>query len=197
MNEIKMTSKALIIGNGLTRQKYDLNEFKKQKYVIFGTNAIYRTCKCLDYLISIDVKIIEEINKSKFPKSKFIVPPLEEQFEPKEFDPNGHRQNAGMIAMNEAIKKGHKDLYCIGMDFVLENKNLNLGNIYDNTNGYGPETRASYFDTICRARFMNWFANKQKETNFIFMFPEIYKIFLKRNLSAKNISMIYSDNVSV
>ena len=148
---------AYIVGNGLSRKPFDLNSIKTNglepyygKAPIFCCNAAYRDFDC-DYLVALDKKIIEEINNSTFPKHKFIIPPINEQYESQEYH-NGKgltpRNNAAMIAMNEAIKFGYKHLVCLGMDFVIENKELNLGNIYDGTNAYGPETRASFFDTM-------------------------------------------------
>ena len=108
---------------------------------------------------------------SNFPQDKFIITPYEEQFEPIEYGPNRFRNNASMVAMSEAIKRGFDVLDVIGCDFMIEDKNLNMGNVYENTNAYGPETRASYYDTLSRCRFMDWYASQNQHILFQFVFP--------------------------
>lgn len=136
----------------------------------FGCNALYRDFQP-DWLIAIDDVIIGEILQSTYPRDRFIVPPLDRQYESAEYQPVRRRANAGMIAMEEAIAKGHDQLFCLGLDFVLEDRGLNTGNVYDSTNGYGPETRASYRDTLFRLKYFNWFANMHKTVDFIFIVP--------------------------
>ena len=103
---------AFIIGNGPSRKKFDLTKLKGNG-TIYGCNALYRDYPDLvDYLVSIDPPIIEEITKSNFPKEKFIVPPFEEQFEDPEYNEfQRFRSNAGVNAMLEAVKAGHNVLY--------------------------------------------------------------------------------------
>ena len=78
---------AYIVGNGLTRKDFDIIGIKEHglapfpKGPIFACNAAYRDFTP-DWLVAIDSKIIKEIFESQFPKEKFIVPPIEEQYEP-------------------------------------------------------------------------------------------------------------------
>jgi hypothetical protein len=166
-----MNKKALIIGNGVSRKPIDLNVLAPN-FTTFGCNALYRNFKP-DYLVAIDDIIIGEIIQSDYPKDRFIVPPIEEQYEPVEWNPNRPRENAGMVAMREAIKLGCNELNCIGMDFLIDNEGFNMGNLYDSTAGYGPETRASMHDTISRALYFNWFVDKHPETMFVAVFPKV------------------------
>lgn len=178
--------KALIVGNGISRQKYDIENFKYEGYTIWGMNALYRDYPWIDYLVALDSKIIKEINSSEFPKNKFLVPTIEEQYEPIEYNPNRPRMNAAMSAMREAIKRGYKEIVSIGLDFMIEDKKLNIANIYDGTNGYEEQTRASYFDTISRAKFMDWYASQNPKIIFKFLFPQVYKF---RNFKSQNIKI--------
>lgn len=161
---------ALIIGNGISRKTFPLKELA-DKFVTFGCNALYRDFEP-DWLVAIDDVIIGEIIVSNYPKSRFIVPSSDEQYEPAVWNPSRPRENAGMVAMREAIKKGHQELNCIGMDFLIDDKEFNMGNVFDGTNGYGAETRASYDDCIRRSLYFEWFISQNPETNFRVIFPE-------------------------
>ncbi len=183
---------AYIVGNGLTREAFDIKDIKDNgigpysKGPIFACNAAYRNFPDqIDYLIALDNKIISEINASDFPKNKFIVPALDEQYEDIRYSPNRHRNNAAMVAMKEAIKMGYTNLICLGLDFVIDDKELNIGNLYDGTNGYEMVTRASYFDTISRCRYMKWFAKQNKQITFTFLFPKEYNF----RIEEENISI--------
>ena len=96
-------STAFIIGNGKSREGFDLNSLRPFGK-IYGCNALYRDFEP-DYLVAIDDTITEEIRASSFPKEKFIYPSFEEQFESPEFNPFTRlRSNAGMNAMIEALR---------------------------------------------------------------------------------------------
>jgi hypothetical protein len=183
---------ATILGNGKTREKIDLDWFK-QLGPIFGCNAAFRTIPKLDYLVAIDDKIIGEILESSFPRERFIVPPVEEQYEPATYSPFRRRENAGMCAMREAIKRGANTLYCLGFDFIFEDAELNMANLYDGTFGYGPETRASIDDCANRMLYLDWFASKNWETEFLFIFPSTEESRVVRPFQSSNIKIAYID----
>lgn len=181
---------AFIIGNGPSRKDFDL-EVLRNLGVIFGTNALYRDFEP-DFLVAIDEPIILEIEASSFPKDRFIVPPLQEQYEPVEFNPVRPRNNAGLCAMNEAIKRGFKDLVCLGMDFILREPSYNLGNIYANTECYDETTKADLNDTINRCRYFDWYAAQNRSVNFKMLFPHQNLSF--RTISASNVCGQTFDN---
>ena len=167
-------AKAFIIGNGKSRDGFDLNQLRN-KGTIYGCNALYRDFEP-DYLISIDEKITEEIKRSSFPKDKFIHPEFEEQFEHPEFNPFTRlRSNAGMNAMIEALRRGHRELICIGFDFIIQN-DLATDNVYEGTNAYGPETKTSLIDGVRRAKYLDWFAQKHPNVLFRLALPRIDKL---------------------
>lgn len=162
-----------IIGNGLTRTQLDVGGIYPGT-PIYGCNALYReqSPEMIDMLFALDEEMVKEISFSDFPKEKFHVPPEDKCYEPAEYNPNRPRANAGMIAMQYAIDQGFNELICFGMDFVIENAQLNLGNIFEGTNAYGPETKTSLADTAARTKYFSWFANKNPNVNFVFIFPE-------------------------
>ena len=190
-----MEKVAFIIGNGPSRKKFDITKLKGNG-TIYGCNALYRDYPNLvDFLVSIDPPIIEEITASDFPKEKFIVPPLEEQFEDPQYNQyQRFRSNAGVNAMLEAIKAGHNVLYCLGFDFMIKSPKISLGNLYDGTNAYGPETRSRYNDNLNRVKYMQFIARKYSKVKFKFVVPRFGNKDEYHNLNAKNVFGVFYDS---
>lgn len=185
-------STAFIIGNGKSREGFDLNTLKPFGK-IYGCNALYRDFEP-DYLIAIDDAITEEIRASDFPKEKFIHPPFEEQYEHPEFNPFTRlRSNAGMNAMIEALRHGHRELICIGFDFIMQN-DLAVSNMYDGTNGYELKTRTSLQDGLRRTLYLNWFAKKNYVAQFKMILPRIEQLKVHQ-LSSPNIRGMFLDEL--
>lgn len=177
---------AFIIGNGTSRSDFDLKRLKPYG-TIYGCNALYRDFpdhSIPDFLVAIDDGIIAEIEFSRFPSNRFIVPPIDERWEPSECNIGRPRSNAGMNAMREAIKAGHDQLICLGFDFLIGGKNQFLSNLYDGTENYGPDTRASAGDNPGRVNYLQWLVRKHPDVDFIFIYPDI-----------ENVTVINGDNV--
>jgi hypothetical protein len=183
-----------IIGNGETRVSLELSRLKG-KGIIVGCNALYREFEP-DFLVAIDPVMIEEIESSNFPKEKFVIPPAHEQYESQEYAPYGRRSNAGMNAMDLAIGRGCKTLYCIGFDFLLEDKQACMSNVYQDTPAYGPDTRCSHTDTYNRALYLDWFASKYSNIQFYFAFPRDINCKFK-TLKSNNIKGTYLDQLPI
>jgi hypothetical protein len=165
---------AFIIGNGTSRKGFDLARLKPYG-TIFGCNALYRDYpdhSIPDFLVSIDDGIITEIEGSDFPSKRFIVPPIDERWEPAECNIGRPRSNAGMNAMREAIKMDYNQIICLGFDFLIKDGNQLLSNVYDGTDNYGPSTRASAADNPGRVNYLQWLTRQNPEVDFIFIFPE-------------------------
>lgn len=166
---------AVIVGNGTSRRGYDLKKFS-HKMPVWGCNALYREWNLNsnpvpDYLVMVDDGIMREVGKSQFPQDRVVVPPYDERWEPKEANDHRPRMNAGMAAMNEAIKRGNKFLFCLGFDFLIIEEAQSVSNIYDGTLNYGPETRAQKDDTPNRINFLKWFMGKHQDVLFEFIYP--------------------------
>jgi len=162
-------NKALIIGNGITRKKFDLEKAAKD-HITFGCNALYRDFKP-DWLTSLDGGMITEIKNSGFPDDRLYIPDVEDQYEPAYYNPNRPRENAGMLSMRLAISKGFRELYCVGMDFLIANYDTNMNNVYRGTQNYGPRTMANMQDNENRAKYFAWFTKENHDVKFIMMFP--------------------------
>lgn len=185
-------NRAFIIGNGKSREGFDLEQLRKHG-TIYGCNALYRDFEP-DWLISIDDKITEEIKASGFPDKKFIHPVFEEQFEHPEFNPFTRlRSNAGMNAMIEALRHGHRELLCFGFDFVMQN-DLATGNIYEGTNAYGPETKTSLVDGVRRTKYLDWFARKNCVAQYRIILPRIENLKI-HPFTSPNIRGMFLDEV--
>lgn len=185
-------STAFIIGNGKSREGFDLNSLRPFGK-IYGCNALYRDFEP-DYLVAIDDAITEEIRASSFPKEKFIYPSFEEQFESPEFNPFTRlRSNAGMNAMIEALRHGHRELICIGFDFIIQN-DLALSNVYDGTNAYELKTRTSLQDGLRRSLYLNWFAKKNYVAQFKMILPRMKQLKIHQ-LSSPNIRGMFLDEL--
>lgn len=163
----------VIVGNGSSRSNLSLEDIRKEFGPIFGCNALYREW-WPDFLVSIDPGIINEILTSKFPKDRIIIPEYDQQFEPAEFNPARPRENSGMVAMKEAIKRGYKTLYCFGFDFLLDNDEAKQSNVFEGSKHYGLETKASLHDIGNRVKYFQWFALKNSDVEFVFLYPKEY-----------------------
>lgn len=169
---------AFIIGNGTSRKGFDLIKLKPYG-TIYGCNALYRDFadnSIPDFLVAIDDGIITEIEGSDFPSRRFIVPPMDERWEPAECNIGRPRSNAGINAMREAIKMEYNQLICLGFDFLIQDDKQLLSNMYDGSQNYGPATRASAADNPGRVNYLQWLTRNNPDVHFIFIFHDIEKV---------------------
>ena len=165
---------AFIVGNGTSRKGFDIIKLKPYG-TVFGCNALYRDYpdrSFPDFLVSIDDGIITEIEGSDFPSKRFIVPPIDERWEPAECNISRPRSNAGINAMREAIKMDYNQLICLGFDFMIQDTKQSVSNVYDGTDNYGMEVRARAEDNPGRVRYLQWLTATSPEIDFIFIFPD-------------------------
>jgi hypothetical protein len=185
---------AFIIGNGTSRKDFDLTRLKPYG-TVFGCNALYRDYPDFsfpDFLVSIDDGIITEIEASEFPTDRFIVPPIDERWEPSECNIGRPRSNAGVNAMREAIKMGHNQLICLGFDFLIADAAQSVSNLYDGTNNYGMEVRANANDNPGRINYVAWLTRSNPDVDFIFIFPDGLTI---NSISGKNVFVNSYENL--
>jgi hypothetical protein len=178
------TNKALIVGNGLSRKDLDLREVARvnDNMTIFGCNAIYRDylpdCSVPDYLVAIDPGIITEIECSKFPANRVLIPWEHERWEPRELwgdlpaFTSTPRSNAGTNAIIEAIKLGYTDIRLVGFDSFVYQRDVAESNMYEGSNNYGPETRAKFEEGLARIRYISWIIENNRDKSFTFYLPE-------------------------
>ena len=164
MTYMRKVKKALIIGNGPSRKSIDIDNVTDM--TTFGCNAIYRDHSKIDYIVAMDDGMIKELHENcDCTHSTLIIPPEDERYEPYEYGAvvgRRARNNAGMIAMDEAIKRGYNDLTCIGFDFLSNSTD----NVYDGTSNYGPETRCDGAGNQWRGLYFSWFLNQHPSVSF-------------------------------
>ena len=91
-----------------------------------------------------------------------------------------------MNALQEAIRRGYHKLYVLGMDFILEDDKYTMSNLYDGTDNYTMETRATANDQRARTGYLTWFCNQHPDVSFRFVVPN----------DAKNVRKINAPNVA-
>ncbi len=140
--DTKKKSDALIIGNGVSRLTFDLNQLQNL-FTTYGCNAIYRDFTP-DYLVAHDFGIADEIIEQKAHyKTKFytqhntkmnnrqsIGEPINFVIQDKWMG------DSGTGALRLACINGHKTIYMIGFDYQTQNKYID--NVYAGTKHYQP-----------------------------------------------------------
>lgn len=166
------TKPAIIIGNGTSRKPINLKQLAASGKT-YGCNALYRDFPELDYLIAIDESMIYVIRGVDFSETNtsVIIPPENERWEHPEYNLQRRRSNAGMCAMNEAIRHGSQMLYCVGFDFVLDG-NQSTDNMYSGTPHYDQPYASDETDNWYRVKYMRWFIDRNPNVTFVFIIPD-------------------------
>ena len=140
---------AYCIGNGPSRQKFDLNKLKATGQT-YGCNALYRDF-VPDYIFSIDSPVTISMVKDKvYEKCIHYTPSLEVNRHPKggpsylHLIPNNPHWICGNQAIWTAGVHGHKNIYLLGYDFREYGKDQ-LNNIYQYTENYGERHSDTVF----------------------------------------------------
>ena len=129
---------ALVIGNGVSRLKFNLNELKKH-FVTYGCNALYRDF-IPDYLISMDIHMVTEIlNARAHYKCKFYTQHINDidllagNGEPINFVKTYvATPDSGTAALDLASSHGYDVIYILGFDYNYGNHN----NVYAGSVNY-------------------------------------------------------------
>jgi hypothetical protein len=159
---------AIIVGNGKSREQVELRNLVGNG-TIYGCNALYRDFDGYDYLVAIDERMIDEIKTTeKRLSGQAIFPPENERYE----ETTGRRNNAGMVAMREAIRKGADTLYCLGFDFILAGADSVI-NVYGGSKNYEPHTQEGLMEAgYHRMQYLEWFAAQYPNVKFVFVIPD-------------------------
>ena len=183
-------NRAFIIGNGTSRKKFNLEKLRG-KGKIYGCNALYRTFYP-DELIVIDDTMRLEIDNSPFPQDRVYQPPEDQRREPAIWNKSRPMENAGMMAMRRAIQEGKKELFLLGIDFVIEDYDSNIANMFANTMNYSPRTVSNYEDVIRRCQYFEWFSRQNPDVKFYFVIPKGL-IRLRKFASPNTFGCFYED----
>jgi len=139
---------AVVLGNGVSRLKANLNELKTH-FITYGCNALYREYSP-DYLVAVDVKMINEIISSGYQNQNEVWTNPNKGITSTAginlFDPH-KGWSSGPTALWLACQNGHKEIYILGFDYAgVEGK---FNNVYADTFNYKKSTEIPTF-------FGNW-----------------------------------------
>lgn len=135
-----------VLGNGVSRAPINPEElypFGK----IYGCNALYRSFKP-DFLVAVDVKMILEINKSKYQYDNEVwTNPNKSYANIKKlnyFNPS-KGWSSGPTALWLASQHWYEKIYILGFDFAGLKDNTKLNNMYADTMNYKKSTDGATF----------------------------------------------------
>ena len=136
---------AFVLGNGVSRAPIDPEDLKKLGKV-YGCNALYRTFEA-DYLVAVDVKMILEINKSRYQHKVPVWTNPNKSFQNMSglnyFSPS-KGWSSGPTALWLASQHGFKNVYILCFDFQgIDNAKFN--NLYADTMNYKKSTEGPTF----------------------------------------------------
>jgi len=194
---------AVIIGNGESREKFNLRLladhkgglFASLKVQTYGCNALYRDFTP-DFLISNTDDMVEEIANSGYCDNNIVFSNARQMVKnPGKFHlvPQNLTMNAGSVATYLAAFHGHRNIYLIGFD-NQEADNMN-NNLYAGTNAYS--------DANTKINSSKWIAHMQRlfnayiDTTFHYVHPNAAYVLPEKwkwctNLKLKN----YRDYIS-
>lgn len=145
---------AFVLGNGTSRQRLKLGNLKG-KGVIYGCNALYREFEP-DYLIAVDVKMINEIVSAGYHKTNSVWTNPNKGISDKSglnfFTPH-KGWSSGPTALWFSCLNGHSNIYFFGFDYQGLNGRFN--NIYADTFNYKRSTDSATY-------FGNWLNQTEK-----------------------------------
>lgn len=145
---------AFILGNGKSRLNLNLPQLKDNG-IIYGCNALYREFDP-DYLISVDVKMINEIIAAGYHKdhqvwtnpNKGVTTKVGVNF----FSPH-KGWSSGPTALHFACTHGYKEVYIFGFDYQGVDGKFN--NVYADTFNYKKSNEVATY-------FGNWLSQTEK-----------------------------------
>ena len=131
-----LTNPVFLIGNGKSREGFDLEQLRPFGTII-GCNALYRDFSP-DILVTIDAKMINEINKTDYCKDNVCIVPIGRKLTGGKHFRTKRFNTSGCFAM-QMISRAMKPKYCfmLGMDCYP-------GNMYDKTPNYSPNTLQNF-----------------------------------------------------
>lgn len=177
----QISKRAAIIGNGSSREKYELYLLKNHRGGLlgsgalqtYGCNALYRDYKPT-FLVATGTEIAEEIANSTYTDEHIVYANAEIVARyPGKFYliPQDLHYNAGAVAVYLACFDGHKKVYMIGFDGNAGTNHNN--NIYAGTNAYDAKDQ-DYADTMW-VKTLDAIMDTYPDTEFIRVMPnEMY-----------------------
>jgi len=141
--------RCFVIANGESRRDFDVNRLYPYGTVI-GINAIYRENPKLDYLVGVDINMMNEVGSKFYKGAEVWTYPrnaIKHQYFRRFKQDKGW--SSGPTAVWLALQKQYTEIYILGMDFCGINlgskPKLRLNNMYKNTPNYRDSKREATF----------------------------------------------------
>lgn len=131
----KFGGRAVVIGNGISRSKFDLSHLKN-KVQTYGCNALYRDFEP-DFLVVVGANMGTEVAQNGYAKNHVVYSTTENIIKHSNtfhLIPQNPSWNSGAITAYLACFDGHTTVYLIGHDGLDTPGYFN--NIYKGTNAY-------------------------------------------------------------
>lgn len=145
---------AFVLGNGTSRLNLKVNEIKTRG-IVYGCNALYREFDP-DYLIAVDVKMVNEIIAAGYHNSHSVWTNPNKGITNKAnlnfFNPH-KGWSSGPTALWFAASQGHKEIFILGFDYQGLGGRFN--NVYADTYNYKKSNDAATY-------FGNWLSQTEK-----------------------------------
>ena len=132
----RYSKNAVAIGNGVSRENFDLNIIKHKKIQTYGCNALYRDFSPT-FLLVTGSDIAQEVYKSGYAAKNVVYSTTDNILKyPSMFHlvPQNPAWNSGALAAYLACFDGHSTVYLVGHDGLDTEGHFN--NIYKDTNAY-------------------------------------------------------------
>lgn len=146
MNQRKNLNVAFVLGNGTSRKSIN-PEYLKTHGTIYGCNALYREFNP-DYLVAVDVKMIVEINKSKY-QHKIPVWTNKnrayEDFEGFNYFKKSKGWSSGPTALWLASQENYEKIFILGFDYQGLDNGKKFNNIYADSKNYKKSKEPATF----------------------------------------------------
>ena len=141
--------KVFIIANGESRRNFDVNRLWPYGTVV-GINAIYREKPKIDYLVGVDIQMMNEVGEANYTDAEVWTYPRQQikhgYFKRFERDLGW---SSGPTATWFALSKGFKEVYLLGMDFGgikdASKEKLRINNMYKGTRNYRDGKKEATF----------------------------------------------------
>lgn len=170
-------SNCVIIGNGPSREGFDLTVFVR-KAITIGCNAVYRDFPECNFITYIDEGVEEELRDNGWVESKTMRPSEDDLYEPAHYNPPYRfKNNAGALAITKAmstIDPRPSTVYLFGMDCILTEGDF-LGNVYLGTKNF--DSKVAFEDQMRRVKYIDWLCSQYPATKFVFCVPDDTKGF--------------------
>jgi hypothetical protein len=172
---------AFVLGNGTSRKEINPQELKEHG-TVYGCNALYREFDP-DYLVAVDVKMINEINASGYQHDHNVWTNFNRAYKDYEgfnYFEKSKGWSSGPTALWLASQHEEREIYILGFDYQgLKNGKL-LNNLYADTKNYKKSNETATF-------YGNWLRQTEQV---IKDYPHIkyYRVIAQDNFTPKQLN---------